>query len=293
MRLPPCFPKAVLGLALLAAGCVAAPQVTPTPAGRHAALVATADQAAGQVVDHLARRERQEEQEAGSLRFAAGSLPATPPPTAAPAAGAVLDPAMKLMLLEAQRLAALSAGQAVAAEGQQGAALLARLRDGLAGLRAIPGRWPSEAVRRRGLDAFAVLAEPAPPGSDAAGLAAARQRAIGDAALLMRAVVGDDARLGMRGALAQRHGAWRSAQTAMLNTVRNDRNLGPDQRIQIWRTAQARLAADPPDVAAAELHRLIGALPAAHAAAGAGDAAGVEAFAGEVARMQALAAQAR
>ena len=292
MRLPPCFPKAVLGLALLAAGCVAAPQVTPTPAGRHAALVATADQAAGQVVDHLARRERQEEQEAGSLRFAAGSMPATPPPTAAPAAGAVLDPAMKLMLLEAQRLAALSAGQA-AAEGQQGAALLARLRDGLAGLRAIPGRWPSEAVRRRGLDAFAVLAEPAPPGSDAAGLAAARQRAIGDAALLMRAVVGDDARLGMRGALGQRHGAWRSAQTAMLNTVRNDRNLGPDQRIQIWRTAQARLAADPPDVAAAELHRLIGALPAAHAAAGAGDAAGVEAFAGEVARMQALAAQAR
>lgn len=292
MRLPPCFPKAVLGLALLAAGCVAAPQVTPTPAGRHAALVATADQAAGQVVDHLARRERQEEQEAGSLRFAAGSMPATPPPTAAPAAGAVLDPAMKLILLEAQRLAALSAGQA-AAEGQQGAALLARLRDGLAGLRAIPGRWPSEAVRRRGLDAFALLAEPAPPGSDAAGLAAARQRAIGDAALLMRAVVGDDARLGMRGALAQRHEAWRSAQTAMLNTVRNDRNLGPDQRIQIWRTAQARLAADPPDVAAAELHRLIGALPAAHAAAGAGDAAGVEAFAGEVARMQALAAQAR
>lgn len=292
MRLPSCFSSAALGLALLAAGCVAAPPLPPTPAGRHAALVATADQAAGQVVDHLARRERQEEQEAASLRFAAGSMPPTPPPTATPAAGAVLDPAMKLVLLEAQRLSALSAGLPPA-EGQQGAALLARLRDSLAALRGVPGRWPPEALRRRGLDAFALLAAPAPPGSDTAGLAAARQRAMADAAALMRAVVGDDPRGGLRGALAQRHEAWRSAQTAMLNTVRNDRSLGPDQRMQIWRSTQARLTADPPEVAGAELHRLIGALPAAHAAAGAGDAAGVEAFAGEVARMQALAAQAR
>lgn len=293
MTFPFRFPRAVLGLVLLlAAGCVAAPQQPPTVAGRHAALVAAADQAAGQVVDHLARRERQEEQDASSLRFAAGTMPRTPPLPAAPVAGAVLDPAMKLMLLEAQRLAALSAGQAPA-EGQQGAALMARLRDALAALRAVPGRWPTEAVRRRGLDAFALLAEPAAPGVDAAGLAAARQRAMGDAVALMRAVVGDDPRGGMRGVLAQRHESWRAAQNAMLNTVRTDRNLSTDQRMQAWRTAQARLAADPPEVAGAELHRLLGALPAAHAAAGAGDAAGVEAFAGEVARIQSLALQAR
>ncbi|HWT10410.1 MAG TPA: hypothetical protein VN329_14690 [Roseomonas sp.] len=292
MTLPFRFPGAVLGLILLLGGCVAMPQQPPTVAGRHAALVAAADQAAGQVVDHLARRERQEEQDASSLRFAAGTMPRTPPMPAAPVAGAVLDPAMKLMLLEAQRLAALSGGQAPA-EGQQGAALLARLRDALAALRAVPGRWPTEPVRRRGLDAFALLAEPAPPGVDAAGLAAARQRAIGDAVALMRAVVGDDPRGGLRGVLAQRHESWRGAQTAMLNTVRTDRNLSPDQRMQAWRAAQARLAADPPEVAGAELHRLLGALPPAHAAAGAGDAAGVEAFAGEVARIQSLALQAR
>ncbi len=293
MVLPSRFPRAVLGLALLIGGCVAAPPPPPaTPAVRQAALVAAADQAAGQVVDHLARREQREVQEASTLRFGAGSMPPAPPPPAAPAAGAVLDPGMKLVLLQAQRLAALSTGQ-VLAEGQQGAALMLRLRDGIAGLRAVPGRWPSEALRRRGMEGFALLAEPAPPGGDAAGLAAARQRAVADAAALMRAVVGDDPRSGMRGALAQRHDAWRAAQTAMLNTVRNDRNLSPEQRMEIWRTAQTRLAGDPPEVAAAELHRLLGALPPAHAAAGAGDAAGVEAFAGEVARMQALALQAR
>lgn len=294
MLLPRRFPKAVLGLALLIGGCVAAPpSAPPTPAGRFATLVAASDQSAGQVVDHLARREQQEVQEAGTLRFGAGAMPPAPPPPAAPAAGAVLDPGMKLILLEAQRLAALSAGQAPAAEGQQGAALLLRLQDSLAALRSVPARWPSEAVRRRGVDGFALLAQAVPAGSDPAVVAAARQRAIGDAVLLMRAVVGDDPRLGMRGALAQRHAAWRAAQTAMLNTVRNDRNISPDQRMQAWNAAQARLAADPPEVAAAELHRLLGGLPAAHAAAGAGDAAGVETFAGEVARMQALALQAR
>lgn len=293
MPLPPSFSRVVLGLALLVGGCVAAPPaVPPTPAGRFAGLVAAADQSAGRVVDHLARREQQEVQEAGTLRFAAGAMPPAPPPPAAPAAGAVLDPGMKLMLLEAQRLAALSAGQTFA-EGQQGAALMLRLQDGLAVLRAVPARWPAEPVRRRGIDGLALLAQPVPPGSDPALVAAARQRAVGDAAMLMRAVVGDDPRSGLRGALAQRHAAWRAAQTAMLNTVRNDRNMTPDQRMQAWNTAQARLAADPPEVAGAELSRLFGALPAAHAAAGAGDAAGVEVFAGEVARMQALALQAR
>ncbi|MEO3474161.1 hypothetical protein AAFN86_19995 [Roseomonas sp. CAU 1739] len=285
-------PGFALLMAGLVAGCVAAPQVPPGPAGRFATLVAAADQSAGQVVDHLARRERQEVQEASSLRFAAGAMPPAAPPPAAPAAGAVLDPGMKLFALEAQRLAALSGGQPLA-EGQLGAALMGRLQDGLAALRGLPGRWPSEAVRRRGMAGFALLAEPTPPGSDVASLASARQQAMGDAVLLMRAVVGSDQRSGLRGALAQRNEAWRAAQTAMLNTVRNDRSLGPDQRMEIWRTAQARLAADPPEVAGAELHRMLGALPAAHAAAGAGDAAGVEAFGAEVARMQSLAAQAR
>lgn len=290
----PCRPRrAVLALGLLLGACVAAPPpAPPTPAARYAALVVAADQTAGQVVDHLAARERAEVQEAGSLRFAAGTMPPNPPPPATPAAGGVLDPGMKLILMEAQRLAALSMGQ-VPTEGPQGAALLSRIQDGLAALRAVPGRWPGEALRRRGLDAFAVLAAPAPPGIDAAGLALQRQRAMSDAVALMRAVVGDDARSGLRGALAQRHAAWRQAQTAMLNSVRNDRSIGPDQRMRIWQTTQARLAADPPEVAGAELNRMFGALPAAHAAAGAGDPTGVEVFAADVARLQALAAQAR
>lgn len=292
MAVAPYRHRLVLGLALMMAGCVAAPLAPPGPAGRYAALAAAADQAAGQVVDHLARRERQEVQEASSLRFASGTMPPSPPLPAAPAAGAVLDPGMKLVVLEAQRLSALAAGQ-VLAEGQLGTTLMVRLQDGLAALRGIPGRWPSDTVRRRGLAGFGLLAEPTPAGSDAASLAAARQQAMRDAVLLMRAVVGDDQRSGMRGALALRNEAWRAAQTSMLNTVRNDRNLGPDRRMEIWRTAQTRLAADPPEVAGAELHRMLGALPAAHAAAGAGDAAGVEAFAADVARMQSLAAQAR
>lgn len=106
-------------------------------------------------------------------------------------------------------------------------------------------------------------------------------------------MVGDDQRSGLRGVLAQRHESWRAAQTAMLNSVRNDRNLTPDQRMQAWQATQTRLAGDPPDVAGAELARLFAALPPAHAAAGAGDAAGVEAFAAEVGRMRALAVLAR
>ncbi len=281
----------LLSLILLAA-CTTGPLAPQTPATRHAALVAAADQAAGQVVDHLAGRERREVQEAASLRFGAGTMPPAPPRPAAPVAGAVLDPGMKLILLEAQRLAALSVGQ-LPADGAQAGMLMARLQDGLAALRGVPGRWPSEALRRRGMDGFAALAAPVPPGIDTAGLAVTRQRAITDAAALLGAVVGDDARSGLRGALAARHAAWRDAQTAMLNTVRADRNLNPDQRMQIWRATQARIAADPPEVAGAELARMFGALPAAHAAAGAGDAAGVEAFAVEVGRMQALAAQSR
>lgn len=293
MPLPCCPRRVVLGSLLLLGACVAPPPpMPPSPAGRYAALVAAADQAAGQVVDHLAARERQEVQEAGSLRYAAGTMPPNPPPPATPAAGAVLDPGMKLILLQAQRLAALSAGQAMI-EGPQGAALRARLQDSLAALRAVPGRWPPEAQRRRGLDAFTLLATPAPPGIDAAGLAMQRQGAMRDAVALLLAVLGNDARSGLRGALAQRHQLWRDAQTAMLNAARNDRTLSPDQRMQLWRTTQARTAADPPEVAGTELHRMIGALPAAHAAAGAGDAAGVEGFAVEVARMQALAGQAR
>ncbi|MBW6397108.1 hypothetical protein KPL78_04570 [Roseomonas sp. HJA6] len=293
MNLPFHPRRAILGLGLLLGACVASPPPTPpTPAGRYAALVIAADQTAGQVVDHLAARERAEVQEAGSLRFAAGAMPPTPPPPATPAAGAVLDPGVKLILMQAQRLAALSVGQ-VPAEGPQGAALLARVQDSLAALRAVPGRWPAETVRRRGLDAFAVLAAPAPPGLDAAGLALQRQRAVSEAVALLRAVIGDDARSGLRGALAQRHEAWRQAQTAMLNSVRNDRSIGPDQRMQIWQTTQARIAADPPEVAGAELHRRLGAIPAGHAAAGAGDAAGVEAFGAAVGRLQSLLVQAR
>ena len=284
--------RSILGLALLTGGCAVQPFAPPSPAARHAELVAAADQAAGQVVDHLARREVEEVQQASALRFGAGSMPPGPPRPAAPAAGAVLDPGMKLVLLEAQRLAALSDGT-VLAEGPFGMELLTRLQDALVALRGVPGRWPSEAVRRRGLDGFARLAEPTPPGSDAPGLAAARQRAIGDAVALLRAVVGDDQRSGLRGVLAQRHESWRAAQTAMLNSVRNDRNLTPDQRMQAWQAAQARLAGDPPEVAGAELARLFAALPPAHAAAGAGDAALVEAFAVEVGRMRALAVLAR
>lgn len=293
MPLPTLPRRAALGLPLLLGACATTPPVPPTPAGRYASLLLTADQTASQVVDHLAAREQAEVREAGSMRFAAGAMPPNPPPPAAPAAGAVLDPAMKLIQMQAQRLAALSAGIAMAENPQQGQLLLSRLTDALAGLRGVPARWPSEPVRRRGLNGFAILAQPAPPGLDAAGLGLQRQRAVSDAVALMRAVVGDDARAGLRGALAQRHEHWRQAQNAMLNSVRSNSSISPDERMRIWQTTQARLAADPPEVAGAELNRMLDAIPAGHAAAGAGDAAGVEAFGAAVARLQALVAQAR
>lgn len=281
----------LLGLPL--AGCVVVgPPAAQGPAARHAALVIAADAAAGQVVDHLAARERVETEQAAALRFGAGAMPRSPGAPVTPLVGQVLDPGMDLIVLQARRLAVL-AGAGPAAEGQEGAAMLARLDAALAGLRGLPGRWPAEAVRRRGVAGFGMLAQPAPAGADAASLAAARQRGLADAVALLRALVGEDQRSGLRAALAQRHQAWREAQNAMLNAARNDRSLSGVDRMELWRATQQRLAGDPPDVAAAELLRLLGALPAAHAAAGAGDAAGVEAFAAEVARFQALAAQAR
>lgn len=280
----------LLGLPL--AGCVVvAPPPSQGPAGRHAALVIAADAAAGRVVDHLAARERAETDQAAALRFGAGAMPRSPAPLVTPVAGQVLDPGMDLIVLQAQRLAVLAGGGGPA-EGQQGAAMLARLDAALAGLRAAPGRWPAEAARRRGLAGFGMLAQPAPAGADAAALAAARQQGLADAVALLRGVVGEDARSGLRATLAQRHQAWRDAQNAMLNAARNDRSLSGVDRMELWRETQQRLAGDTPDVAAAELLRLLAALPPAHAAAGAGDAAGVEAFAAAVARFQGLAAQA-
>lgn len=281
----------LLGLPL--AACVAVgPPVAQGPAARHAALLVAADAAAGQVVDHLAARERAETEQAAALRFGAGAMPRSPAAPVTPVAGQALDAGMDLILLQAQRLVVLAAGSGPP-EGQEGAAMLARLDAALAGLRGVPGRWPAEAVRRRGLAGFGMLAQPAPAGADAAALAASRQQGLADAVALLRGVVGEDARSGLRAALAQRHQAWREAQNAMLNAARNDRSLSGVDRMELWRGTQQRLAGDAPDVAAAELLRLLGALPAAHAAAGAGDAAGVEAFAAEVARFQGLAAQAR
>ncbi|WP_198378824.1 hypothetical protein, partial [Neoroseomonas rubea] len=109
----------IIALALLAAGCAATlPAVPPTPAVRHAGLVALADTSAGRVVDHLAFRERREVEEAATLRFGAGGMPPAPPPPAVPAAGAVMDPAMDLLLIQAQRLSALSLGGAAAGDAE-------------------------------------------------------------------------------------------------------------------------------------------------------------------------------
>lgn len=271
--------------------CTAVPFASPpTPAARHAALAAAADQVASQTMDHLGARERTEIDQAGSLRYAAGgsanpnlARPATP------VAGAVLGPAMALVVLEARRLAALAAGTA-ATEGAEGALAFGRLQDGLQGLRAVPANWPSEAVRRRGLEGFRVLSGPAPQGFDASRLAADRQGAIEAAAALMEAVAGLDERHGLRGVLAQRHEAWRRAQRGLLAS---GRSLNPTERMALWNRVQAALAADGMDVPAAELVRLFAALPPAHAAAGAGDAAGVEVLAAAVARVQGVLAQAR
>ncbi len=270
--------------------CTVVPFAPQGPAQRIAALTTAADQAAGRMVDHLGQRERSEIDQAASLRYAAGGAPNTNlPRPATPVAGAVLDPGMDLVVLEARRIAALAAG-AAPAEGQEGALAFARVQDALAGLRAAPARWPSDAVRRRGLEGFRVLSEPAPQGVDAAGLAAARQGAMDDAVTLMQAVVGFDARSGLRGVLAQRHEAWQAAQRGVLAS---GRTLTPSERMALWNRVQAALAADGPDLPAAELVRLFAALPPAHAAAGSGDAAGAAAFEAALARFQGVLAQAR
>lgn len=273
------------------AGCVAAPVPPIHPAARHAALVLAADQQLSLLLDHLAARERVELDEAASLRFAAtGSVPRLPPPPVTPLAGAVLDPGMDLIVLAAERLVAAAQG-AAAQEGPAGADALARLDAALAGLRGAPGRWPAEAARRRGRDAFRRLAEPPPAGMDAARLAADRQAAVEDAVGLLKAVLGTDARSGLRGVLADRHEAWREAQRAMLAAA--GRLPDPAMRMEAWNRARAALAADPPDVPAAEAVALLGALPGAHAAAGAGDAAGLAGLEAALARVQAVLAQAR
>ncbi|MBP0464528.1 hypothetical protein J5Y09_11480 [Roseomonas sp. PWR1] len=280
-------------LLLLAAGCTAGPPaVPPTPAARHAGLVALTDTSAGRVVDHLAFRERREVEEAATLRFGAGGMPRTPPPPAVPAAGAVMDPAMDLLLIHAQRLSALSLG-GVAAGDAEATAALARVESAIGALRGTPGPWPAEAARQRAAGAFRALAAPAPQGSDAAGFAAGRQGAVAEATGFLQALVGRDARGGLRAVLAERHRGWRGAQEAVLAAARNDRNLSPQDRMALWNRTQARLAADAPDVAAAELAQVFAAMPAAHRAAGAGDEAGVEAFATSVARLRAIEAQAR
>lgn len=283
----------IIALALLAAGCAAPqPSVPPTPAARHAGLVALADSSAGRVVDHLAFRERREVEEAAALRFGAGGMPPSPPRPAVPVAGAAMDPAMDLLLVHAQRLAALSLGSPAAGDAEASAAL-ARVEAAIGGLRGAPGPWPAEAQRQRAASAFRALAAPVPQGSDAAGFAASRQGAVAEAAGFLQALAGRDARGGLRGVLAERHRSWRGAQEAMLAAARRDQNLSPQDRMVLWNRTQARLAADPPEVAAAELAQIFAAMPAAHRAAGAGDAAGVEAFAASVARLRAIEAQAR
>ncbi|WP_230168289.1 hypothetical protein [Roseomonas sp. CECT 9278] len=280
---------AVLAL-LPVLGCAMAPPAPQGPAADHARLAIAADRAIGQMIDHLAARERVEVEQAASLRFAAAaSVTRALPAPATPVVGAVLDPGMDLVVIAAQRLAVL-AGGAGAGGDAEAAAALARFEAALGGLRAVPGRWPSEAARRRGLDGFRALAAPVPAGADAATLAAARQGAIMAGVALLQAVVGDDARSGLRGVLAARHEAWREAQRGLLAT---GQRMDPAQRLALWNRVQAALAADGFDLPAAEVVRLLGALPPAHAAAGAGDPAGVAALQAALARFQSVLAQAR
>ncbi|WP_198377924.1 hypothetical protein, partial [Neoroseomonas rubea] len=117
--------------------------------------------------------------------------------------------------------------------------------------------------------------------------------AVAEATGFLQALVGRDARSGLRAVLAERHRAWRGAQEAVLAAARRDQNLSPQDRMALWNRTQARLSGDAPDVAAAELAQMFGAMPAAHRAAGAGDEGGVEAFAASVARLRAIEAQAR
>ncbi|BDG73295.1 hypothetical protein [Roseomonas fluvialis] len=281
-------------LALLALlpllGCAVPPGASSGPAAQHARLVGAADLALGQMIDHLAARERIELDQAASLRFAAAaSVTRTLPAPATPAVGAVLDPGMDLVVIAAQRLAVL-AGGAPAGGDAEAAAALARLDVALGALRGVPGRWPSDTLRRRGLDGFRTLAAPVPAGADPATLAAARQGGLAAGVALLQAVMGIDARSGLRGVLAQRHEAWREAQRGLLAT---GQRMDPAQRMALWNRVQAALAADGFDVPAAEVVSLLGALVPAQAAAGAGDAAGVAAFQAAVDRFQAVLGQAR
>jgi len=280
-------------LLLALSGCTATPFAPLPPAAQHAALVTALDQRIGLVVDHLAARERTEVEQAASLRFAAGgAVPRSLPGLATPVAGAVLDPGMDLVAIQARRVAALSLGNAPD-DRAEAAAALGRLEAALPGLRAVPGRWPSEAERRRGLEGFRSLAAPVPAGTDAARLAGDRQAALAAAVALMQAVIGQDARSALRGVLAQRHEAWRAAQRGVLEAARTDRNLSPADRVAMFNRVQAALAGDPPDLPAAEVVAALGALPPAHAAAGAGDAAGVAALQAASARLQGVLVQAR
>lgn len=280
-------------LPLLLAGCTAVPFAPLPPAARHAALVTAFDQRVGLVVDHLAARERAEVDQAASLRFASGgAVPRSLPVAATPVAGAVLDPGMDLVAIQARRLAALALGNPPG-DAAEAAAALGRVETALAGLRAVPARWPSEAERRRGLDGFRALAAPVPAGTDAPRLAADRQAVLEAAVALMQAVMGQDARLGLRGVLAQRHEAWRAAQRGVLEAARTDRNLSPTDRLAMWNRVQASLAGDPPDLPAAEVVAALAVLPSAHAAAGAGDEAGLAGLQAAVARLQGVLVQAR
>jgi hypothetical protein len=279
-----------LPAALLLAACAVVPGAPGGPAARNAALVQAADGAIGRTLDHLAARERIEVEQAAALRFAAAAtVPRALPAPATPAAGAVLDPGMELVVIAAQRLAARAAGQPAGGDAEAAAAL-ARLQAALAGLRAVPGRWPPEDTRRRGLAGAGPLGAPAPPALDAAALADDRQGALAALVALLGAVMGEDARAGLRGVLAQRHEAWRAAQRGRLAAARG---LGPAERLALWNRVQAALAGDAPDLPAAEVVRLLAALPPAHAAAGAGDAAGVAALEAALARLQGVLAQAR
>lgn len=273
------------------AGCTAAPLAPPPAAARHAGLVLLADERLSALVDHLAARESMEVQQAASLRFAAaGTVPRSLPVAVTPLVGAVLDPGMDLVALQARRLAAAPSASALQQAGA-GAAALAGLETALDGLRGLPGRWPAEAVRRRGIAGFRHLAEPAPAGIDAARLAAERQGALADGIALLQALMGPDRQGGLRGVLAQRHEAWRDAHRAMLAAA--GRGMDPAGRMAAWSRAQAALAGDPPDIPAAEAVALLGALPGAHAAAGAGDAAGLAGLEAAIARAQSVLVQAR
>jgi hypothetical protein len=102
--------------------------------------------------------------------------------------------------------------------------------------------------------------------------------------------MGEEARSGLRGVLAQRHEAWREAQRGLLASAQR---LDPAERLALWNRVQAALAADGFELPASEVVRLLGALVPAHAAAGVGDTDGIASFEAALARFQPVLAQAR